>query len=73
MLIRSAATVRVAVRSSPLSLSAKLTTTSETRLEAELDAGVTVTQSAPPERVTVQGELELTLKVILSGREAGTE
>ena len=58
--------VRVAERSAPLSLSATLTTTSEIRLELALEEGVTVHQSAPLDRVMVQGVLALTLKEMLS-------
>ena len=71
--MRSPLTVRVAERSSPLSLSATLTTTSEIRLETLLEEGVTVHHSAPLERVMVHGVLALTLKVTLSAFVAANE
>ena len=63
--------VSVALRSVPSGLSSSLTTTLEMSADWALDEGVTVHQSAPLERVMVQGVLELTLNVMASGRVAG--
>ena len=59
--------VRVALRSSNEVLDLAITTTSVIREDDALEAGVTSSQSAPLDRVRVQGVLALTLKVMASG------
>ena len=71
LLMFSPLTVRVALRSSSKVLGSTLTTTSLMRVELALEEGVTVHQSAPLERVMVQGVLALTLKVTVPGFVAG--